>query len=236
MELVSAVCESCGRAPARTITVRRHVGLLVMQRFVSIRATACRPCGRALVRSFTGKTLWQGWWGPISFFFNWFVLASNAFAARRLGSIAAPSLSGEYVPPPAAREFGNPAEPASTPDAPKRSRLRTVATFVLPGFFALGLAGWAWDATHHDHGGAHGAPAPAEAISLAMSDGDAFIADDGTSVTVQSASCAGEGTAVAGGSTHFKCQLTFVDGTNDEVIVHLLPNDELLFKSSGGSG
>lgn len=93
----SSTCESCGRAPARRITVRRHVGLFVLQQFVTVRVLACGPCGRALVRAYTGQRLWQGWWGLISFFFNWFVLASNALTWKKLGRIDPPSLSGELV-------------------------------------------------------------------------------------------------------------------------------------------
>ena len=62
-DTAAPACDSCGRTPARPVRVRRHVGLLVLQRFVSVRVTACRPCGHALIRSYAGKTLWQGWWG-----------------------------------------------------------------------------------------------------------------------------------------------------------------------------
>ena len=125
-ETAAAVCDSCGRAPARSITVRRHVGLLVMQRFVSTKVTACRPCGHRLIRSYTGRTLWQGWWGAISFFFNWFVLATNAWAWKRLGAIENPSLSGMLMSD-SPRGFENaeqvPQEGAAEQPKP-RSRLR----------------------------------------------------------------------------------------------------------------
>ena len=223
-ETAALTCESCGRAPARRITVRRHVGLLVMQQFFSTRVTACRPCGRRLIRSYTGKTLWQGWWGAISFFFNWFVLASNAWAWKRLGGIENPSLSGMVITDPP-QGFVEPKRP---------SRLRRAATFVLPGFVLLGLIGWGWDATHHDHSEVHGAPESAAMVEEELTAGS-FTLDDGTSSSVRSASCTGEGeadAAIAGMYTHFRCQVVFADGYPDEVIVHLLEND-LFFKSTG---
>ncbi|WP_414168712.1 hypothetical protein ACMATS_21095 [Streptoverticillium reticulum] len=35
-------------------------------RFLSLRGPFCRNCGTAVLRDMTGKTLWQGWWSPIS--------------------------------------------------------------------------------------------------------------------------------------------------------------------------
>jgi hypothetical protein len=234
-EATIVTCESCGRAPARRITVRRHVGLLVMQQFVTTRVNACRPCGRRLIQSYTGRTLWQGWWGAISFFFNWFVLMANAWAWKRLGSIENPSLSGTLMTD-VPRGFGN-AGPSSAdgteqPTKP-RSRLRRAGLVALLGFVALGIIGWGWDATHHDHSDPHGAPATAPMVERAMT-GGAFTMDDGTTTNVRQATCAAEDETEAGAGgfyTHFRCQIAFDDGTSDEVIVHLL-EDELFFKST----
>jgi hypothetical protein len=222
-------CDSCGRSPARPITVRRHVGLLVLQRFVTARVTACRSCGRSLVKRYTARTLWQGWWGVISFFFNWFVLAANAVAWRRLGSLAAPSLSGDLVfgSPTGFRDVENGTEPR------RRSRLRRIGGVLVTGFLLLGVVGWAWDATHHDHGEAHGAPTSIAVVEAEMTAGP-FTADDGNAVYVSAASCTAEGEATAGGYTHFRCNLTFADGMSDQVIVHLLAGNQLFFKSAGG--
>lgn len=213
------------------------MGLLVLQRFISTRVVACRPCGRGLIRSFTGKTLWQGWWGPISFFFNWFVLATNLHAWRRLGAIESPSLSGDLMPERAAG-FGNvEGRQASNSKAqPKRrSRLRTASTVGFLGFLGLGLIASGWDATHHDHKGAHGSPVPAAMLDQMMA--GAFTAEDGSAVSVRNASCTGQGDEVSPGShTHFDCLVGFTDGATDDVVVHLLPGDELFFVSSQGSG
>ena len=237
----AVACEACGRSPARRIVVRRHVGLLVLQRFISVRVHACRPCGRGLVRSFTAKTLWQGWWGAISFFFNWFVLATNLRAWRRLGAIENPSLSGDFFAEPV-RGFGSVENSASDEPKPllkRRFRLRTTSALAIVGVVVLGLVASAWDATHHDHDGAHGLAASAAMLQLAMTDGP-FAAEDGSTVGVKDAVCngqdeAGTGEAAPGGYTHFDCMLVFDDGTSDEVVVHLLANDEIFFVSAEGS-
>jgi hypothetical protein len=90
MDGMEAVCKSCGRAPAVEVTIRRHQGMLIMQRFFRLRAPLCRECGERIVKSWTGKTLMVGWWGIISFFVNWFCLASNAVAWRRLNALSQP--------------------------------------------------------------------------------------------------------------------------------------------------
>jgi hypothetical protein len=208
------------------------VGLLFLQQFVTVNVTACRSCGRSLIGRFTARTLWQGWWGVISFFFNWFVLAANAVAWRRLGSLAAPTLSGELVAdaPTGFRDVEHP--PVAEPK--RRSRLRRIGPVLLAGIVLLGVIGWAWDASHHDHGGeAHGTPAAVAVIEAEMTEG-AFVTDDGRSVVVSEAVCNGEGEPSVGGYTHFRCELAFADGTSDEVIVHLLAGDQLFFMSAQG--
>ena len=76
-------------------------------------------------------------------------------------------------------------------------------------------------------------------LQLAMTDGP-FAAEDGGTVGVKDAVCngqdeAGTGVAPPGGYTHFDCMLVFDDGTSDEVVVHLLANDEIFFVSAEGS-
>ncbi len=131
-------------------------------------------------------------------------------------------------------EFPGSNEPAAPEQAPaKRSRLRGRGSIVLLGFLAVGLAGWGWDATQHDHDGGHGAPATEEQIEQEMTAG-AFVAEDGSSVVVASASCFGEGDPAPGGYTHFDCSLVFADGSGDEVLIHLTEGDELFFVTSEG--
>jgi hypothetical protein len=84
-------CTACGRGPAVEVSIRRHVGMLIMQRFVKLRTPLCRACGPQLVRTYTLRTLWQGWWGLISFFVNWFVLAANLATWMKLRQLEEPS-------------------------------------------------------------------------------------------------------------------------------------------------
>jgi len=85
------VCRSCGRGPATNLVIRRHVGMLVMQRFVKLQAPLCRDCGTKITRDYTTRTLVQGWWGIISFFANWFCLATNLAAYRKASQLPAPT-------------------------------------------------------------------------------------------------------------------------------------------------
>jgi hypothetical protein len=206
-----------------------------MQQFVSTRVTACRPCGRRLIRSYTGRTLWQGWWGAISFFFNWFVLMANAWAWFRLGKLENPSVSGMLITD-APRGFEDREQPApevETQQEPKqRSKLRKAPVVGLLGFGALALLGWGLDATDHGHEGGHGAPATAPMIERAMTGGP-FTAEDGSRDVIDQAVCTGEGEtaeAAVGLYTHFRCKVLFGDGTTDEVLVHNLVGDELFFR------
>jgi hypothetical protein len=69
--------------------------MVVMQRFVKMQQPLCRDCGRSATLRYTGLTLWQGWWGAISFFANCFVLLSNA--ATWIGYSRLPAPSSSYV-------------------------------------------------------------------------------------------------------------------------------------------
>jgi hypothetical protein len=85
------LCRACGRGPAAKLVVRRHVGMIVLQRFVTVKAPLCRDCGTRLVKQYTARTLVQGWWGFISFFVNWFCLAANAVAYLRASRLPEPA-------------------------------------------------------------------------------------------------------------------------------------------------
>ena len=84
------VCALCGSEPAKVVSIRRHVGMLIVQQFFKLRRPVCRGCGLKLLKSFTLRTLWQGWWGYISFFVNWFVLAANLNAYFQLRGLPQP--------------------------------------------------------------------------------------------------------------------------------------------------
>jgi hypothetical protein len=84
------LCRVCGRGPATSLVIRRHQGMLVMQRFIKVRASLCRECGMKTTKSYTTRTMVEGWWGIISFFANWFCLAGNLVAYRKAARLAEP--------------------------------------------------------------------------------------------------------------------------------------------------
>ncbi len=63
-------CVLCGRGPTRVETIRRQVGLIVLQRWTTVKQPMCREHGAELANQFLKRTLIQGWWGVISFFAN----------------------------------------------------------------------------------------------------------------------------------------------------------------------
>jgi hypothetical protein len=84
------VCAGCGSEPAKVVSIRRHRGMLIVQQFFKLRQPLCRSCGLRVLKQWTLQTLWQGWWGYISFFVNWFVLAMNLVAFFQLRGLAQP--------------------------------------------------------------------------------------------------------------------------------------------------
>lgn len=89
----SNACEMCGRSPARKLVIRRHIGMLFMQRFIKIQPTLCRECGTRTVLKFTGQTLIQGWWGVFSLFIsNPYTIIMNMVALVQAKRLPAPQL------------------------------------------------------------------------------------------------------------------------------------------------
>jgi hypothetical protein len=72
-------CQVCGRAPAAHLVIRRHVGMVVIQKWYKLKGYFCRDCGLKLLHDYTFRTVLEGWWGIISFFVNWLVLLANGF-------------------------------------------------------------------------------------------------------------------------------------------------------------
>jgi hypothetical protein len=97
------VCELCGRRPAALLTVRRHVGMVIRQRFYTFRGPLCRDHGIQLSKDWLAKTLIQGWWGIISFFVNFHAVATDLGALLKARKMAPPVVSPPLppVPPPA---------------------------------------------------------------------------------------------------------------------------------------
>ncbi|MGP8302078.1 LppU/SCO3897 family protein [Streptomyces inhibens] len=83
-------CELCGAQPAVQATVRGHQGILFLMRFLSRSAVFCRSCGLATYREMSAKTLWQGWWSPLSVAITPITLLVNLGPRARFRKLAAP--------------------------------------------------------------------------------------------------------------------------------------------------
>ncbi|MGW7197319.1 hypothetical protein [Streptomyces chryseus] len=86
-----ASCRICEAYPVIDVAVRAHQGLLLMMRFHKLDGPFCRSCGTAIMRALTTRTLWQGWWSPLSLLvFAPVALAWNLIALRRFSSLPEP--------------------------------------------------------------------------------------------------------------------------------------------------
>ncbi|MEW1753885.1 LppU/SCO3897 family protein [Streptomyces angustmyceticus] len=90
-------CQFCGAQPAVQATVRGHQGLLLLMRFLSRGGVFCRSCGLATYREMSAKTLWQGWWSPLSVAITPLTLLMNLGPRGRFRKLAAPV--GGFRPP-----------------------------------------------------------------------------------------------------------------------------------------
>ncbi|MBK3626347.1 hypothetical protein JHN59_16140 [Streptomyces sp. MBT49] len=112
--------------PALNATVRGHQGLVVMMQFRKVRGPLCRTCGIAIFRDITTKTLWQGWWGILSFFCTPAIVIFNLVARARFGLMAPPA-SG----------WRPPLEPGK-PVIRRAGALGVFAPFLIVGVLAIG--------------------------------------------------------------------------------------------------
>lgn len=65
-----------------------------------IKGPFCRTCGIALVRSQTTKTLWQGWWSPISLVYSApRTLVLNLLVSRELEALPLPEPAASGAAP-----------------------------------------------------------------------------------------------------------------------------------------
>ncbi|MGW9041946.1 LppU/SCO3897 family protein [Streptomyces lydicus] len=83
-------CQFCGAQPAVQATVRGHQGILYVMRFLSRSGVFCRSCGLATYREMSAKTLWQGWWSPLSVVITPITLLVNLGPRSRFHALAAP--------------------------------------------------------------------------------------------------------------------------------------------------
>ncbi|MFJ9075283.1 hypothetical protein ACIRO3_08495 [Streptomyces sp. NPDC102278] len=90
-------CRLCGAQPAAQATVRGHQGMVLMMRSLSVQGPFCRDCGTATVRDMSAKTLWQGWWGPMSLLLTPITVLRNLGPRSTFAKLAAPQ--GGFRPP-----------------------------------------------------------------------------------------------------------------------------------------
>jgi len=85
------LCQHCNGAPTAHVSFASQKGRLIYRSMQRVEGDFCRHCGLSIGRRMTDSTLTQGWWGTISFFFNFVVLARNLADLRNLGRLADPS-------------------------------------------------------------------------------------------------------------------------------------------------
>ncbi|HEY2802722.1 MAG TPA: hypothetical protein VGJ67_02240 [Actinomycetota bacterium] len=71
--------------------MRRHVGMLFLQKFYKAKVCLCRDHAELVIKEYLAKTLAQGWWGIISFFVNIGVVAQDLAELRKARKMAAPA-------------------------------------------------------------------------------------------------------------------------------------------------
>ncbi|MER7983527.1 hypothetical protein [Streptomyces sp. NPDC095817] len=81
-------CHVCRAQPVVTSGIKSHTGLILWSRSRTVTEPLCRQCGIALVRVMTTRTLWQGWWAPLSLLVHTPVaLVGNARAYRQFKAL-----------------------------------------------------------------------------------------------------------------------------------------------------
>jgi len=79
-------CQSCGReAQTKYVEYYQNIGMLVMRSSKEVKCHLCKDCSNKYFWSFTGTTLFLGWWGIISFFVTLFIIPNNII--RYLGTL-----------------------------------------------------------------------------------------------------------------------------------------------------
>lgn len=92
-------CRVCGALPVMTFPIRAHQAFIFFMRFQKVDGPFCRPCGRAINRALTTKTLAQGWWSPLSLIiFTPLTLLWNLIAHRKINRLPRPSTAPQGTP------------------------------------------------------------------------------------------------------------------------------------------
>ncbi|HTC70756.1 MAG TPA: DUF2510 domain-containing protein [Acidothermaceae bacterium] len=83
-------CQQCGAVPALQVKLYGHIGMVILQRFLTYRGRYCRDCGISQFRNVQKQLLLLGWWGFISFFVTIVNVGQNLFTFSRLRSLGSP--------------------------------------------------------------------------------------------------------------------------------------------------
>lgn len=84
-------CQVCCGSPAVKVALRYHQGLGVFMLFRKQKGRFCRICGTAVFRELTARTLWQGWWQPLSAaLFNPITIILNLLVRSRINLLHEP--------------------------------------------------------------------------------------------------------------------------------------------------
>ena len=89
--LVPTRCDSCRRvATVDYVTLEQNVGLVVVRFPKRFRGYLCRDCTAQLFWRYTLITVLFGWWGVVSFFVTFAVLARNVSTFLRTRALPPP--------------------------------------------------------------------------------------------------------------------------------------------------
>ncbi|MEU8928137.1 hypothetical protein AB0D10_45815 [Kitasatospora sp. NPDC048545] len=79
-------------------TIRGHLGLIVILKYLKRQGPFCRSCGIATHREMTSDSLWQGWWGIPSMIVNPIIMLINIPQRLKINKLREP-VPGAPRPP-----------------------------------------------------------------------------------------------------------------------------------------
>jgi hypothetical protein len=76
--IVSGTCQQCAAdAPVQYLSFWFNIGLLVMRFHKKMEGQFCHACASSIGWKYFLTSFFLGWWGVISFFFNFFCVGNN---------------------------------------------------------------------------------------------------------------------------------------------------------------
>jgi hypothetical protein len=93
-------CRLCGSAPAADVSLRQHVGMVLLMSARTRPGPFCRRCGIATFRDLQNRTLLTGWWGVLSLLvLNWATILRNLWALRQVRRLGPPVRDPSVISP-----------------------------------------------------------------------------------------------------------------------------------------